>query len=66
MNELDQQQWAVISERGHETSSVTYEEAAQLVQELSRQKLHGLCIITDEAARRHENTEQQINKRRLE
>ncbi len=55
MNELDQKQWAVISERGRETSGVTYKEAAQLVQELSEQKLHGLCIITDEAARRYKN-----------
>ncbi len=66
MNELDQKQWAVISERGRETSGVTYQEAAQLVQELSKQKIHGLCIITDEAAHRYKITEQPINKRRLE
>jgi hypothetical protein len=38
MNELDQKQWAVKSERGRETSGVTYKEAAQLVQNLSEQK----------------------------
>lgn len=52
MKELDQKQWAVISERGRETSSVTYKTAAQLVQELSKQKIHALCIVTDEAAQR--------------
>lgn len=52
MNELDQKRWAVKSERGRETSGVTYKEAAQLVQNLSEQKIHGLCIITDKAAQR--------------
>ncbi|MGI8655849.1 MAG: hypothetical protein ACR2LC_11585 [Pyrinomonadaceae bacterium] len=52
MNELDQKRWAVKSERGRETSGVTYTEAAQLVRELSKQKIHGLCIITNEAAQR--------------
>jgi len=52
MNELNQKLWAVKSERGRETSGVTYKAAAQLVQELSKQKIHGLCIITNEAAQR--------------
>jgi len=56
MNELNQKLWAVKSERGREASGVTYKEAAQLIQELSKQKIHGLCIITNEAAQRLSRT----------
>lgn len=52
MNELNQKLWAVKSERGREASGITYEEAARLIHELRKQKIYGLSIITNEAARR--------------
>ncbi len=53
MSELREQRWSVVSERGCEASSVNYEEAAGLVNRLRADKIHGLCIISDEAARRY-------------
>jgi hypothetical protein len=53
MSELREQRWSVVSERGCEASSVNYEEAAGLVGRLRADKIHGLCIISDEAARRY-------------
>lgn len=52
MSELAEKLWAVISERGSEASSLTYTEAHRLVQQLVAEGLHGLSIITDEAANR--------------
>lgn len=51
-SELEQKKWSVISERGCEASSVTHEEARRLVHRLGAEGRHGLCIISDEAARR--------------
>ncbi|MCA1567030.1 MAG: hypothetical protein LC803_15545 [Acidobacteria bacterium] len=53
MSELREQRWSVVSERGCEASGVNYEEAAGLVGRLRAEKIHGLCIISDEAARRY-------------
>jgi len=53
MSELREQRWSVVSERGCEASGVTYEDAAGLVGRLRAGKVHGLCIISDEAARRY-------------
>jgi hypothetical protein len=53
MSELREQRWSVVSERGSEASGVNYDEAAQLVRRLRADKIHGLCIISDEAARRY-------------
>jgi hypothetical protein len=53
MSELREPRWSVVSERGCEASSVNYEEAAGLVGRLRADKIHGLCIISDEAARRY-------------
>ena len=52
MSELGEKRWAVISERGPEESGLTYAEAHQLVRRLVAEGLHGLSIITDEAAHR--------------
>lgn len=52
MGELDEPRWAVISERGREATGITYAEAARLVRELAAQKLSGVCVVTDAAARR--------------
>jgi uroporphyrinogen-III synthase len=53
MSELREKRWSVVSERGCEAASVNYEEAAGLVARLRADKIHGLCIISDEAARRY-------------
>ncbi|HEY0006989.1 MAG TPA: hypothetical protein VGB17_19570 [Pyrinomonadaceae bacterium] len=52
MSELNDRQWAVLSEKGCEASNLTYDEAVQLVRGLAEEKVHGLSIITDEAAHR--------------
>jgi hypothetical protein len=52
MSELNEKRWAVISERGAEASSLTYQEARRLVRQLVGEGLHGLSIITAEAANR--------------
>jgi hypothetical protein len=54
MSELKQQRWAVISERGVEASGLSYEDAVRLRRSLDGEKVYGLCIVTDEAARREE------------
>ena len=53
MSELREERWSVVSERGCEASGVNYDEAAGLVRRLRADKIHGLCIISDEAARRY-------------
>lgn len=53
MSELREQRWSVVSERGCEASGVNYDEAATLVRRLRGEKIHGLCIISDEAAHRY-------------
>lgn len=53
MSELREQRWSVVSERGCEASGVNYDEAARLVRRLRDDKIHGLCIVSDEAARRY-------------
>lgn len=52
MRELRESKWAVVSERGCEASGLNYEEARRLEQRLTRERVHGLCIVTDTAARR--------------
>jgi hypothetical protein len=51
-SDLEQKKWSVISERGCEAGSMTHEEARRLVHRLGAEGRHGLCIISDEAARR--------------
>jgi hypothetical protein len=51
-SDLEKKKWSVISERGCEASGVTHEEARRLVHRLGAEGRHGLCIISDEAARR--------------
>jgi hypothetical protein len=61
MSELKERQWAVLSERGCEAASLAYVEAVQLVSRLSEEKVYGLCIITDEAARRSTSPQSSAN-----
>ena len=51
-SDLENHQWSVISERGCEAGSLTHEEARRLVHRLGGEGRHGLCIISDEAAKR--------------
>ncbi len=51
MSELTERRWAVISEHGSEQSDLTFEEARALLSRLEAEKVHGLCIVTNEAAR---------------
>ena len=51
MGELSEQRWAVISERGCEASGMVYAEAATLMHRLASEKVHGLCVVTSDAAR---------------
>ncbi len=60
-SELNEKQWSVLSERGREVSGITYEEAARRVRELTRAKIYGLCVVTDAAAQRLIQMNQQHN-----
>ncbi|MDT5261091.1 MAG: hypothetical protein QOJ70_1533 [Acidobacteriota bacterium] len=62
MSELNEQRWAVLSERGCEQAGLSYEEAAALVARLRGERVHGLCVITDEAASRLERAKK-VNKK---
>ena len=50
-SDLQNQNWAVLSNRGSEASELTHEEARRLVHRLEGEGRHGLCIVTSEAAR---------------
>jgi hypothetical protein len=52
MSDLGNERWAVISDRGCEATGITHEEARHLVRRLIGDGHHGLCIISDEAAKR--------------
>jgi hypothetical protein len=52
MSELTEQRWAVLSERGLEATGLTYHQAAEMMRSLVREKISGLSVITDDAARR--------------
>lgn len=52
MSELTEQRWAVLSERGCEASALTYPQALEVMRALMLEKVSGLSIITDAAARR--------------
>jgi hypothetical protein len=51
-SELGKEKWAVISDRGCEATGITHEDSRRLVHRLAGEGRHGLCIISDEAARR--------------
>ena len=46
-----ERRWAVISEHGCEADDLTYDEAVELMRRLKDERVHGLCIVTNEAAR---------------
>ena len=51
MGELGEKRWAVISERGCEASAMAYAEAAALMRKLAQEKVYGLCVVSEMAAR---------------
>lgn len=51
-SELARPMWAVVSFERVEVSRLTYAQAVFVMNELTSQGASGLCIITDEAARR--------------
>jgi hypothetical protein len=57
MSELNEQLWAVLSERGCEAHGLNYNDAHLLLRALMREKISGLCIITDDAGQRVARTE---------
>lgn len=50
-SEFDAPRWSVVSAEDCAASSLSYNEAANLVQKMS-DSIPGLCIVTDEAANR--------------
>ncbi len=52
MSELNEERWSVMSERGREAAGLKYERALELLRQLKRENVHGLCIVSDEAGRR--------------
>lgn len=52
MSELTEPRWAVLSERDCEATGLTYAQAHELMRALQREKISGLSVITDDAARR--------------
>jgi hypothetical protein len=63
MSELIERRWAVLSERGCEATQLTYAQALEMMRALKRERVSGLSVITDEAARRvSRNTNQQTRQ----
>lgn len=60
MSELTEPLWAVLSERGCEVIGVAYDEAVRIERQLRSDGVHGLCIITVEAARRVAGVENNV------
>ena len=51
-SELNLPCWSVITEKSVAASRLTYEEAVQWANDLKKQGVTGLCVVTDEAAGR--------------
>jgi len=52
VSELSEARWSVISFERCEADGLTYEQAIEKRGELERQKIAGLCIMTNDAAAR--------------
>ena len=51
-SELDLPQWSVVSFDAREGAGLTYAAAVQMLADKEAAGVYGLCIITDDAARR--------------
>lgn len=54
-SELNAPKWSVVSFETCLASSLTYDDAVKKMKHLKSKKISGLCIITDEAAKRITN-----------
>ena len=54
-SELNAPKWSVVSFETCLASSLTYDGAVKKMKQLKAKKISGLCIITDEAAKRITN-----------
>lgn len=63
MSEFNERRWAVLSERGCEATDLTYMDAHQLMLKLAGEKVSGVSVITDDAARRISQTERAQDRR---
>ena len=52
-SDLEAPVWSVVSFDKQEAGGLTYRQAAALVAELDGCGIHGLCVITDDAAKRY-------------
>ncbi len=52
-SELDEPRWSVVSFDKREAGGLTYRQAAELLGVHDKYGTHGLCIITDDAAKRY-------------
>ena len=50
--ELGAPRWSVVTFESVAVTNLSYDEASKLMEKLRRQKVSGLCIVTDEAAAR--------------
>ncbi|HEY0378274.1 MAG TPA: hypothetical protein VGC87_15255 [Pyrinomonadaceae bacterium] len=64
MSELTEERWAVLSERGCEALGLTYAQARELMRSLARERVSGLSVITDSAARRAEPLTEKVKVKR--
>jgi hypothetical protein len=51
-SELNEPSWSVITYKSVAVSHLTYQEAQQWAEDLKKQGVSGICVITDEAAAR--------------
>ncbi|MGI8882972.1 MAG: hypothetical protein ACR2IA_01845 [Pyrinomonadaceae bacterium] len=52
INELREPRWSVVSFEKCAAKNLTYDEAVRNIAELEKQRVSGLCLITDDAAKR--------------
>ena len=52
VSEIAAPRWSVVSFESVAVSNLSYDEAVKWMKKLGKQKIPGLCIITDEAAAR--------------
>ncbi len=56
-SELNEPRWSVVSFERRAAKNLTYAEAVEKLDRLAAKKVAGLCVITDEAAKRIVNGE---------
>ena len=52
-SELDSPSWSVVSFDKREAGGLTYRQASELIAVVHAHGMNGLCIITDDAAKRY-------------